>query len=48
MKFAICNEMFHEVEWEIEKQFEVAAETGFDGIEIAPFTLAGSVHEITQ
>jgi len=48
VKFAICNEMFHEVAWEIEKQFEVAAEIGFDGIELAPFTLAGSVHEITE
>ncbi len=48
MKFAICNEMFHEVGWEIEKQFEVAAEVGFDGIEIAPFTLAASVREITE
>ncbi|HUS80325.1 MAG TPA: sugar phosphate isomerase/epimerase family protein [Armatimonadota bacterium] len=48
MKFAICNEMFHEVKWEIEKQFDVAAEVGFEGIEIAPFTLAGSVRDITQ
>jgi len=48
VKFAICNEMFHEVGWEIEKQFEVAAEVGFDGIEIAPFTLAASVREITE
>lgn len=47
MKFAICNEIFHEVGWEIEKQFEVAAEVGFDGLEIAPFTLASSVREIT-
>lgn len=48
MKFAICNEMFHEVKWEIEKQFDVAAEIGFEGIEIAPFTLASSVREITE
>ncbi len=48
MKFAICNEMFAEVKWETEKQFEVAAEIGFDGIEIAPFTLNNSVREITE
>jgi len=48
VKYAICNEMFFEVKWEIEKQFEVAAELGFDGIEIAPFTLNDWVQEITE
>jgi len=44
MKFAICNEIFQG--WELEKQFETAAEVGFDGIEIAPFTMADSVLKI--
>jgi len=46
VKFALCNEIFKE--WEIEKQFEVAAEIGFDGLEIAPFTLNDWVQDITQ
>ncbi len=46
MKFALCNEIFKE--WEIEQQFEVAAEIGFDALEIAPFTLNDWVQEITD
>lgn len=44
MKFAVCNEMFEErdIEWVL----RFAAETGFHGVEIAPFTLAKSVTEI--
>ncbi len=44
MKFAICNEIFKE--FELEKQFATAAELGFDGLEIAPFTLADWVQDI--
>jgi sugar phosphate isomerase/epimerase len=45
MKFAVCNEMFgkRDIEWVL----EFAAETGFNGVEIAPFTLAKSVTEIS-
>jgi sugar phosphate isomerase/epimerase len=45
MKFAVCNEMFgkREIEW----VFRFAAETGFHGVEIAPFTLAESVVDIS-
>jgi len=46
VKFALCNEIMKE--WEIERQFEVAAEIGFDALEIAPFTLNDWVQEITE
>jgi sugar phosphate isomerase/epimerase len=36
-KYAICNEMFGD--WPFEKTFGFAAECGYTGIEIAPFTL---------
>jgi sugar phosphate isomerase/epimerase len=45
MKIAICNELFQG--WPIEKVFEYAAQLGYDGVEIAPFTLADSVTEIS-
>jgi D-psicose/D-tagatose/L-ribulose 3-epimerase len=44
MKFAICNETFQGWEWEPTCRF--VAETGYDGIEIAPFTLADDVRKI--
>lgn len=44
MKFAICNEPFHG--WVIEDVFRAASELGYDGVEIAPFTLADSVDYI--
>jgi sugar phosphate isomerase/epimerase len=46
MKFGICNEIFQG--WEIERVMEHAAGTGYDAIEIAPFTLARTVAEISQ
>ena len=46
MKFALCNEIMKE--FEIQKQFGVAAELGFDALEIAPFTLNDWVQEITE
>ena len=45
MKLAICNELWRDVA--IETIFAKAAEIGFDGVEIAPFTLAESVETIT-
>lgn len=51
MKFAVCNEIFFSEDkekWTIRRQFEAAAEIGFDGIEISPFTLNDLVTEITD
>ena len=45
MKISICNELFQG--WPIERVFDYAAQLGYDGVEIAPFTLAESVTEIT-
>jgi sugar phosphate isomerase/epimerase len=45
MKFAICNEIFKG--WRIEDTFEYAARIGFAGVEIAPFTLANSVADVS-
>lgn len=45
MKFAICQELF--VDWDWERQCQFIAETGYQGIEVAPFTLAGSASEVT-
>lgn len=45
MKFATCNEPWRDVP--VEEVFEVAAEIGFEGVEIAPFTIAEHVDEIS-
>jgi D-psicose/D-tagatose/L-ribulose 3-epimerase len=45
MKISICNELFQG--WPLEKVFDYAAQLGYDGVEIAPFTLADSVTEIS-
>jgi len=39
-KFAICNELY--VDWPHQKAFEHAANLGYSGVEIAPFTLGDS------
>ncbi len=44
MKFAICNEIFQG--WKLEDTFAHAARTGYDAVEIAPFTIAKSVSSI--
>jgi sugar phosphate isomerase/epimerase len=44
MKISICNELFRG--WPLEKVFDYAAQLGYDGVEIAPYTLADSVTEI--
>ena len=45
MKFAICNETFQD--WPLERAFAFAAECGYTGIEIAPFTISNYVTDIS-
>jgi sugar phosphate isomerase/epimerase len=45
MKFAVCNETFQD--WPFDKAFAFAAECGYTGLEIAPFTIANSVTDIS-
>ncbi|MFH1737419.1 MAG: sugar phosphate isomerase/epimerase family protein [bacterium] len=45
MKFAICNETFQDWKWEL--ICPCAAKIGYDGIEVAPFTLAESVTDLS-
>jgi sugar phosphate isomerase/epimerase len=45
MRFAICNEIFQG--WKLEDTFEFVARTGYEALEIAPFTIAKSVNEIS-
>jgi len=45
MKISICNELFQD--WPLEKVFDYAAQLGYQGVEIAPYTLADSVTEIS-
>ena len=45
MKIAICNELFEG--WDIEKVFDYAAQLGYDGVELAPFTLGETAADIS-
>lgn len=45
MKFAMCNEFCEG--WPIEDVLRLAAEAGYRGVEIAPFTLAPSVRDVS-
>ncbi len=44
MKFAICQELFEGWDWE--RQCRFIKEAGFDGIEVAPFTLASRITDV--
>jgi sugar phosphate isomerase/epimerase len=44
IKFAICNELFQEWPWE--RICDFAAQAGYDGVEVAPFTLADAVTDL--
>src|SRR5580765_6767341 len=44
MKFAICQEMFENWDWE--RQCRFIAEVGYKGIEVAPFTLASTITDV--
>jgi sugar phosphate isomerase/epimerase len=45
MRFGICNEIFQN--WTLEDTFTYAAKAGYDAVEIAPFTIAKYVTEIS-
>lgn len=45
MKISICNELFRD--WDIEKVFEYAARLGYDGVELAPFTIGETASDIS-
>jgi sugar phosphate isomerase/epimerase len=45
MRFAICNELFEN--WDFARQCSFAAESGYTGIELAPFTLAPRITDVT-
>jgi sugar phosphate isomerase/epimerase len=44
VRFGSCNEMFEG--WEIARQFAFLRECGYEGVEIAPFTIAKDVTEV--
>src|SRR5262249_51159282 len=45
MKFAICQELFENWDWQ--RQCEFMAKTGYTGIELAPFTLAPRITDVS-
>uniref|UniRef100_A0A7C4QH95 Sugar phosphate isomerase/epimerase n=1 Tax=Schlesneria paludicola TaxID=360056 RepID=A0A7C4QH95_9PLAN len=45
MKFALCQELFEGWDWE--RQCRFLAETGYTGIEVAPFTLAPRITDVS-
>lgn len=45
MKFAICQELFENWDWN--RQCEFISETGYSGIELAPFTLAPRITDVS-
>ncbi len=46
VKFAICNEIFEG--WSLSRVMEYVASLGYDGLEIAPFTLCTDVREVSK
>ncbi len=46
MKFAICNETYQG--WDFPRTCAHVADTGYDGIEVAPFTLKEDPRELTE
>ncbi len=45
MKFAICNELFEG--WPFDRVCQFVKSAGYDGLEVAPFTLAASITDVT-
>jgi sugar phosphate isomerase/epimerase len=46
MRFAICSEIFKD--WPLDRALRFAKEAGYEGFEVAPFTLAPLVTDITR
>ena len=46
MKFAICNELFEG--WEFDRVCRYVKSVGYDGLEVAPFTLAPRITDVDQ
>jgi sugar phosphate isomerase/epimerase len=46
LRFAICNELFEG--WDFRRVCTIAKATGYDGLELAPFTLGAPVAELTR
>ncbi len=46
MKFALCNEIFEDRDWR--KACEFIASSGYEGVEIAPFTFAEDIRELEE
>jgi sugar phosphate isomerase/epimerase len=44
-RYAICNELF--ADWALEDVLRFAAETGYAGVELAPFTLAARIDDLS-
>ena len=45
MRFACCNEMLED--WPLERQFRFLRDVGYEGIEVAAFTLAPRITDVT-
>jgi sugar phosphate isomerase/epimerase len=45
MRFAICNELFED--WPFERVCRFAHDTGYEGLELAPFTLAPRITDLS-
>ncbi|MBM4036506.1 MAG: sugar phosphate isomerase/epimerase, partial [Planctomycetes bacterium] len=45
MRFAICNELFEG--WRLERVLQYCAGIGYDGVEVAPFTLAEDIRQLS-
>jgi sugar phosphate isomerase/epimerase len=46
MRFAICNELFES--WPFDKVCRFSRDAGYEGIEVAPFTLAPRITDVTR
>ncbi len=44
MRFAVCNELFEG--WPLERVLQYCAGVGYDGVEVAPFTLAEDIRQL--